>query len=133
MTVRTVVAQVGAVIGAAAALSLVIVLWSPIGRQVLGLSVAAPFGLRDDVFALGLSAPAIVYKALADVEYATVGWVDWCDNRILRGRLGNIPPIAYEPPATLLSVESSDPHGCGRHPGALHRPAAGACSWLGRD
>ena len=47
----------------AAVLSVVIVLWSPIGRQVLGFSVAAPFGLRDDVFSLGLSVPVVFYSA----------------------------------------------------------------------
>lgn len=36
----------------AAVLSVPVLLWSPIGREVFGFSVAAPFGLRDDVFAL---------------------------------------------------------------------------------
>jgi Cu2+-exporting ATPase len=39
-----------------------IVLWSPIGRQVLHFSVPAPFGLRDDVFQLILSLPVIGYS-----------------------------------------------------------------------
>jgi hypothetical protein len=39
--------------------SVPVVLWSPIGRDVLGFDVAAPFGLRDDVFALLLSLPVI--------------------------------------------------------------------------
>jgi len=34
---------------------IVITLWSRIGRDVLGFTVAAPFGLRDDVFQLLLS------------------------------------------------------------------------------
>src|SRR3954464_4372697 len=34
----------------AALLSIPILLWSPIGREVLGFTVPAPFGLRDDVF-----------------------------------------------------------------------------------
>ncbi|MEU0498595.1 heavy metal translocating P-type ATPase [Mycobacterium sp. NPDC006124] len=41
----------------------VITLWSRIGRDVLGFSVAAPFGLRDDVFQLILSVPVIFYSA----------------------------------------------------------------------
>lgn len=41
----------------------VITLWSRIGRDVLGFTVAAPFGLRDDVFQLILSLPVIVYSA----------------------------------------------------------------------
>ena len=42
--------------------SVPIVLWSPIGRDVLGFDVAAPFGLRDDVFGLTLSLPVIFYS-----------------------------------------------------------------------
>ena len=41
----------------------VITLWSRIGRDVLGFEVAAPFGLRDDVFQLILSLPVIGYSA----------------------------------------------------------------------
>ena len=40
-----------------------VLLWSPIGREVFGFTVAAPFGLRDDVFALLLSLPVIFYSA----------------------------------------------------------------------
>ncbi|NMR32531.1 heavy metal translocating P-type ATPase, partial [Arthrobacter sp. SF27] len=47
----------------AAILSIPITLWSPIGREVLGFTVPAPFGLRDDVFALILSLPVIFYSA----------------------------------------------------------------------
>jgi Cu2+-exporting ATPase len=46
----------------AAVLSVPIVLWSPIGRQVLHFGVPAPFGLRDDVFQLILSLPVIGYS-----------------------------------------------------------------------
>src|ERR1700694_4965450 len=47
----------------AAVLSVPILLWSSIGRQVLHFVVPAPFGLRDDVFQLILSLPVIVYSA----------------------------------------------------------------------
>ncbi|HZA73288.1 MAG TPA: heavy metal translocating P-type ATPase [Propionibacteriaceae bacterium] len=47
----------------AAVLSIPILLWSPIGREVLGFRVPAPFGLRDDVFSLILSLPVIFYSA----------------------------------------------------------------------
>ncbi|MFZ0323935.1 MAG: heavy metal translocating P-type ATPase, partial [Actinomycetes bacterium] len=47
----------------AAALSIPILLWSPIGRDVLGFTASAPFGLRDDVFSLLLSLPVIFYSA----------------------------------------------------------------------
>ena len=41
----------------------IITLWSRIGRDVIGFRVAAPFGLRDDVFELVLSLPVIFYSA----------------------------------------------------------------------
>jgi Cu2+-exporting ATPase len=47
----------------AAVLSVPILLFSPIGREVLGFEVPAPFGLRDDVFACLLSLPVIFYSA----------------------------------------------------------------------
>ena len=47
----------------AAVLSVPILLWSPIGRQVLGFHAPAPFGLRDDVFSLLLSLPVVFYSA----------------------------------------------------------------------
>ena len=47
----------------AAILSVPILLWSPIGREVLGFRASAPFGLRDDVFSLLLSLPVIFYSA----------------------------------------------------------------------
>ena len=47
----------------AAGLSVPILLWSPIGRDVLGFTVPSPFGLRDDVFTLILSVPVIFYAA----------------------------------------------------------------------
>lgn len=48
----------------AALLSVPILLYSPIGRDVLGFGAAAPFGLRDDVLSLLLSLPVIF-------------WADW--------------------------------------------------------
>ncbi len=47
----------------AALLSIPILLWSPIGREVLGFIAAAPFGLRDDVLSLLLSLPVVFYSA----------------------------------------------------------------------
>jgi len=47
----------------AAVLSIPILLWSPIGRDVLEFDVAAPFGLRDDVWALLLSLPVILWAS----------------------------------------------------------------------
>jgi putative transposase len=36
------------------------------------------------------------YKTLADVEYATAGWVDWYNHRRLHGTLGMLTPVEYE-------------------------------------
>ncbi|GAB2820226.1 hypothetical protein GCM10027022_08070 [Alpinimonas psychrophila] len=47
----------------AAILSIPIILWSPIGREVIGYSAPAPFGLRDDFFLLSLSLPVIFYSS----------------------------------------------------------------------
>lgn len=44
-------------------LSVPIMLWSPMGRDMLGFQVPAPFGLRDDVFTLILSLPVVFYSA----------------------------------------------------------------------
>ncbi|GAA6524978.1 heavy metal translocating P-type ATPase [Intrasporangium sp. DVR] len=46
----------------AAVLALGITLWSPMGRDMLGFGVAAPFGLRDDVWSLVLSLPVVFYS-----------------------------------------------------------------------
>jgi len=36
------------------------------------------------------------YRTIADVEYATAGWVDWYNNRRLHGTLGMITPVEFE-------------------------------------
>ena len=36
------------------------------------------------------------YKTLADIEYATAGWVDWYNHRRLHSTLGMITPTEYE-------------------------------------
>ncbi|NNF64967.1 MAG: heavy metal translocating P-type ATPase, partial [Acidimicrobiia bacterium] len=40
-----------------------IVLWSPLGRDVLNFTAETPFGLRDDVFGLILSLPVILWSS----------------------------------------------------------------------
>jgi len=47
----------------AAVFSAAVLVWSPIGRNVLGLNVPVPFGLRVDVWELLLSLPVIFYPA----------------------------------------------------------------------
>ena len=36
------------------------------------------------------------YKTIADVEYATAGWVEWYNNRRLHGTLGMVSPLEFE-------------------------------------
>jgi transposase-like protein len=36
------------------------------------------------------------FRTIADIEYATAGWVDWYNNRRLHSRLGMVPPVEYE-------------------------------------
>ncbi|GAA4825456.1 IS3 family transposase [Tomitella cavernea] len=36
------------------------------------------------------------FKTIADVEYATAGWVDWYNHRRLHGSLGMTSPVEYE-------------------------------------
>jgi len=36
------------------------------------------------------------YKTIGDVEFATVGWVDWYNTRRLHSSLGYIPPAEFE-------------------------------------
>ncbi len=46
----------------AAVLSVPITLYSPMGRDMLGFGLPAPFGLRDDIVALALSFPVVTYS-----------------------------------------------------------------------
>ncbi len=36
------------------------------------------------------------WRNLEDVEFATLEWVDWFNNRRLFGPIGNIPPAEFE-------------------------------------
>lgn len=44
-------------------LSVSIMLWSPMGREMLGFRTPAPLGLRDDVVTLALSLPVVFYSS----------------------------------------------------------------------
>ncbi|HET9896118.1 MAG TPA: heavy metal translocating P-type ATPase [Streptosporangiaceae bacterium] len=63
MSMASMVADMRNRFGVAAVLSVPILLWSSIGRNVLGFTTAAPFGLRDDVWLLLLSLPVIFYSS----------------------------------------------------------------------
>ncbi|MEU8246447.1 heavy metal translocating P-type ATPase [Nonomuraea sp. NPDC048916] len=47
----------------AAVMSLLIMIWSPMGREMFGLGMPVPFGLREDVWALLLSLPVVFYSS----------------------------------------------------------------------
>lgn len=36
------------------------------------------------------------WRGIEDVEFATLEWVDWFNNRRLFGPLGNMPPVEFE-------------------------------------
>ncbi|MGB8386138.1 MAG: integrase core domain-containing protein, partial [Dermatophilaceae bacterium] len=36
------------------------------------------------------------YRTIADLEYATAGYVDWYNARRLHGSLGMVPPVEFE-------------------------------------
>lgn len=46
------------------------------------------------------------WKSVEDVEYATLEWVDWFNNRRLLEPIGNIPPAEFEMQYYLLLNES---------------------------
>jgi transposase InsO family protein len=50
------------------------------------------------------------YKTLADIEYATAGWVDWYNHRRLHGTLGMITPAEYEQAHDAANCTSVAPH-----------------------
>jgi len=50
------------------------------------------------------------YKTLADVEYATAGWVDWYNHRRLHGSLGMLTPVEYEQAHYAAHNREPQPH-----------------------
>ena len=36
------------------------------------------------------------WRNIEEVEFATLEWVDWFNNRRLFGPIGNIPPVEFE-------------------------------------
>jgi putative transposase len=35
-------------------------------------------------------------RTLGDIEFATMAWVDWYNNRRLHGSIGMVPPVEHE-------------------------------------
>jgi len=50
------------------------------------------------------------YKTLADIEYATAGWVDWYNHRRLHGSLGMITPDEFEQAYYLARDREPETH-----------------------
>ena len=86
----------------AVVLSVPIMLWSPIGRDVFGFTVPAPFGLRDDVFAAAAEPAGVFYSAWIFFDGA------W---RALRARtLDMMVLVAVAVGAGWLYSAGSDPY-----------------------
>jgi hypothetical protein len=68
-------------------------------------------------------------RTISDIEFATMAWVDWYNNRRLHGSIGMIPRSNTKPPTTPLplpSTRSDSPHESGREPVTVHTPPATA-------
>ena len=68
------------------------------GRDCRGTdrSVLCPKGPRLLVFRAELIRKQGPWSDVDAVEYATLGWVDWYNNKRLFGKLGHIPPVECE-------------------------------------
>lgn len=56
------------------------------------------------------------YKTIADVEYATAGWVDWYNQRRLHSSLGYLTPAEYEEAHYATLNREPHPYASGREP-----------------
>ena len=61
----------------------------------------------NGLYKTGVIGPRGPWKGVEDVEYATLEWVDWFNNRRLLEPIGNIPPAEYEMKYCLLLKESA--------------------------
>ncbi len=51
------------------------------------------------------------YKDLTDVEFGTMGWIDWYNQRRLHGSIGLIPPAEFE--TNYYAQHLASPEGAG--------------------
>lgn len=63
MSMETMVADMRSRFVVALLFAIPVVLWSPLGRDVLNFTAGTPFGLRDDVFGLLASLPVILWSS----------------------------------------------------------------------
>jgi putative transposase len=55
------------------------------------------------------------YKTISDIEYATMAWVDRCNNRRLHFTLAMVPPAEFEQ-AHYAALALQEQPACHRHP-----------------
>jgi transposase InsO family protein len=67
-------------------------------------------------------------KTIADIEYATMAWVDWYNNRRLHSTLGMIPPTEFEHAHYAASRSRCSPFETGTAPVTVQNMASRA--WL---
>jgi transposase InsO family protein len=73
------------------------------------------------------------WRGLEDVEFATLGYVDWFNHQRLHGELGLVPPAefeaAYHAGAAELPLAASQESEPLRKPGRFTAPAWAVRSW----
>lgn len=52
--------------------------------------------LKTEAVSKGNSFHAGPFKNIDDIEYATMGWIDWYNNRRLHSALDYVPPVEFE-------------------------------------
>ena len=62
------------------------------------------------------------FRTLADVEFATAGWVDWYNNRRLHGSLGMLTPVEFETLHYEALSREPAPHKVAANPGRFNMP-----------
>jgi len=62
---------------------------NPLAESTIGL-------FKTEANRHGNSFPAGPIKNIDDTEFATMGWVDWYNNRHLHSSLDDVPPVEFE-------------------------------------
>jgi putative transposase len=51
---------------------------------------------KTEAISKGNAFHAEPFKNIDDIEYATMSWVDWCNNQRLDSSLDYVPPVEFE-------------------------------------